>query len=147
MKKSMLIFWKIYHCWQFIQPAKIDCISFHMCHLSFRFDICSSQSVQHYRAKSYWANSAMASDSQWLLHKWLQEYDYMLFKAHPDSKVHGANMGPIWGRQDPGGPHVGTMTLAIWAGWSISWDGIEFDHVKFSEYKHFYIDTSHSRLE
>ena len=24
----------------------------------------------------------------------------------PDSKVHGANMGPIWGRQDPGGPHV-----------------------------------------
>ena len=23
----------------------------------------------------------------------------------PDSKVHGANMGPIWGRQDPGGPH------------------------------------------
>ena len=24
---------------------------------------------------------------------------------NPDSKVHGANMGPIWGRQDPGGPH------------------------------------------
>ena len=23
----------------------------------------------------------------------------------PDSKVHGANMGPTWGRQDPGGPH------------------------------------------
>ena len=23
-------------------------------------------------------------------------------------------MGPIWGRQDPGGPHVGTMNLAIW---------------------------------
>ena len=23
----------------------------------------------------------------------------------PDSKVHEANMGPIWGRQDPGGPH------------------------------------------
>ena len=31
----------------------------------------------------------------------------------PDSKVHGANMGPIWGRQDPGGPHVGPMNLAI----------------------------------
>ena len=25
----------------------------------------------------------------------------------PDSKIHGANMGPIWGWQDPGGPHVG----------------------------------------
>ena len=34
----------------------------------------------------------------------------------PDSKVHGANMGPIWGRQDPGGPHVGPMNLAIWGG-------------------------------
>ena len=32
----------------------------------------------------------------------------------PDSKVYGANMGPVWGRQDPGGPHVGPMNLAIW---------------------------------
>ena len=32
----------------------------------------------------------------------------------PDSKVHGANMGPTWGRQDPGGPHVGHVNLAIW---------------------------------
>ena len=31
----------------------------------------------------------------------------------PDSKVHGAYMGPTWGRQDPGGPHVGPMNLAI----------------------------------
>ena len=33
----------------------------------------------------------------------------------PDSKVRGANMGPIWGRQDSGGPHVGPMNFAIWA--------------------------------
>ena len=32
----------------------------------------------------------------------------------PDSKVHGAKMRPIWGRQDPGGPHVGPMNFAIW---------------------------------
>ena len=32
----------------------------------------------------------------------------------PDSKVHGANKGPIWGRQDPGGPHVGPMNFFIW---------------------------------
>ena len=32
----------------------------------------------------------------------------------PDRKVHGANMGPNWGRQDPGGPHVGPVNLAIW---------------------------------
>ena len=33
----------------------------------------------------------------------------------PDNKVHGANMGPIWVQQDPGGPHVGPMNFAIWA--------------------------------
>ena len=32
----------------------------------------------------------------------------------PDSKVHGADMGPTWLRQDPGGPHVDPMNLAIW---------------------------------
>ena len=32
----------------------------------------------------------------------------------PDRNVHGANMGPIWGREDPGGPHVGPMNFAIW---------------------------------
>ena len=34
-------------------------------------------------------------------------YDY------PDNKEYGANMGHIWGRQDPGGPHVGPMDFAI----------------------------------
>ena len=33
---------------------------------------------------------------------------------NPDSKVHGTNMGPIWGRRDPGGPDVGPMDIAIW---------------------------------
>ena len=32
---------------------------------------------------------------------------------YPNNKVHGANMGLIWGQQDPGGPHVGPMNLAI----------------------------------
>ena len=32
----------------------------------------------------------------------------------PDNKFHGANMGPTWGRQGPGGPHVGPMNYAIW---------------------------------
>ena len=38
---------------------------------------------------------------------------YTIVITAPDSKVHGANMGPIWGRQVPGGPHVGPMNLAI----------------------------------
>ena len=36
------------------------------------------------------------------------------FVTFPDSKVYGANMGPIWVQQDPGGPHVGTMNFTIW---------------------------------
>ena len=31
----------------------------------------------------------------------------------PDSKVLGANIGPIWGLKDPGGPHAGAMNFAI----------------------------------
>ena len=35
--------------------------------------------------------------------------------GHPDSKVDVANIGPMWGLQDPGGPHAGPMNFAIWA--------------------------------
>ena len=31
-----------------------------------------------------------------------------------DYEVHGANIGPIFGQQDPGGPNVGPMNFAIW---------------------------------
>ena len=37
-----------------------------------------------------------------------------LLYAIPDSKVHGANMVPIWGWQDAGGLHVSPMNFAIW---------------------------------
>ena len=43
-------------------------------------------------------------------------YDLKIKRHFPDNKVHGANMGPIWGRQDPGGPQVGPMKLAVWVG-------------------------------
>ena len=32
----------------------------------------------------------------------------------PDSKVHEANMRPIWADRNPGGPHVGPINCAIW---------------------------------
>ena len=41
-------------------------------------------------------------------------FQKIYLKMSPDSKVHVANMGPIWGRQDPGGPQVGPMNYAIW---------------------------------
>ena len=37
---------------------------------------------------------------------------------YPDSKVHVANMGPTWGRQDTSRPHVAPMNLAIWVSWA-----------------------------
>ena len=36
------------------------------------------------------------------------------YQHNPDSKVHGANIGPIWVRQDPEGPHTGPMNFAFW---------------------------------
>ena len=44
----------------------------------------------------------------WLATFWLNDSSF------PDSEVDGAYMGPTWGRQDPGGPHVGPMLLIIW---------------------------------
>ena len=41
-------------------------------------------------------------------------YFMTVAREGPDSKVHGANVGPSWGRQDPSGPHVGHMNFAIW---------------------------------
>ena len=38
---------------------------------------------------------------------------FACFSDFPDNEVHGANMGPMWGRQDPGGPHVGPMNKTI----------------------------------
>ena len=42
------------------------------------------------------------------------EKDHVGGRIYADSKVHGANTWPTWGRWDPGGPHVGPMNLAIW---------------------------------
>ena len=38
----------------------------------------------------------------------------VIFHPVPDSKVHGANMGPTWVLSAPDEPHVGPMNLAIW---------------------------------
>ena len=50
---------------------------------------------------------------------------------YPDSKVHGTYMGPTWGRQDPGGLHVGPMNLAIrvYADWHFNGQYVSPAHV------------------
>ena len=43
-----------------------------------------------------------------------QDWDLQIcILSLPYSKVHGAHMGPIWGRQVTGGPTVGPMNFAI----------------------------------
>ena len=63
----------------------------------------------------------------------------LAFKYH-DNKVHGANMGPIWGRQDPGRPHVGTMNFAIWV---IMDFGFNWSQTVFLTYAYF-ISIAHN---
>ena len=45
------------------------------------------------------------------VYKWCSVYHNI-----PDSKVHGANMGPTWVLSAPDGPHVGPINLAIRGG-------------------------------
>ena len=48
----------------------------------------------------------------------LQKMDHVamlsILPMQRESKAYGANMGSTWGRQDPGGPHVGHVNLATW---------------------------------
>ena len=58
----------------------------------------------------------------------------------PDSKVHGAYMGSIWGRQGLGGPHVGPWNFAIWADYTIGRSFLQYYQMtiyyqSFTEYK------------
>ena len=45
-------------------------------------------------------------------------YPHLILQS-PDSKIHGANMGPTWVLSAPDGPHVGPMNLAIRA---VTWE-------------------------
>ena len=60
----------------------------------------------------------------------------------PDSKVQGANTGPIWGRQDPGGPHVGPMFLAIWVFYTMSDDSLVTKKARASFMLFFYLNRN-----
>ena len=66
-------------------------------------------------------------ECMWLL--WKLELSAYQGYMDPDSKVHEVNMGPIWGRQDPNGLHVGPMNFAFWGDnsehSSLMWTNIE----------------------
>ena len=76
--------------------------------------------ILDYLSMSFMVTSLMPEQSQYgcpsdIIMKFDRKIrPYQATERQPYSKVHGANMGPIWGRQDPGGPHVGPMNLVIW---------------------------------
>ena len=50
----------------------------------------------------------------------IMESDWTIYNyTYPDSKVHGANMGPTLVLSTPDGPHVGPMNFAIWVAMQI----------------------------
>ena len=61
-------------------------------------------------------------------------------RNNPDGKVHGTNMGHTWGRQDPGGPHVGPMNFIAGNGCNFSFE--KFKHM-FYWYRAFLLKLSY----
>ena len=43
----------------------------------------------------------------------VKSFIFAVYKADPDTKVHGANVGPTWVLSVPDGLHIGPMNLAI----------------------------------
>ena len=70
---------------------------------------------------------------------------HVLTLIPPDSKVHGATMGPISGRQDQGGPHVGPMNFAIWASMDENIHYEVWDEI-ILKFENRYVITSHTLL-
>ena len=85
----------------------------HQTSLSISVTYCD-QSIQ-YRRLIYWQRltEIRGLNKCSFLLVYLSEAD----RKYPNSKIHGANMGPVWGRHDPGGSHVGPMNFGIWV-WS-----------------------------
>ena len=75
------------------------------------------RSPEHYQRKmanQIHIHNYHAMDNRSLLKLQQHAKVYLHVSRFPDSKVHGANMGSIWVRQDPGGPHICPMNFASW---------------------------------
>ena len=65
---------------------------------------------------------------------------------YPDSKVHGANVGPIMDRQDSGGPHVGPKNFAIWLVLIVLWNFETMLNISGAEYQEIVFSTAADTL-
>ena len=66
-----------------------------------------------YAYDNIWIHWDDCVDTQMVINLSISVNESTLFHANPNSKVHGANMGPTWVLSAPDGPHVRPMNLAI----------------------------------
>ena len=64
-------------------------------------------------AGSFCTEAKLLPNMHWYILEWQSTSSSNVWKQHPNSKVHGAHMGPTWVLSAPDGPHVGPMNLAI----------------------------------
>ena len=69
--------------------------------------MCRRQDIGQFGPTSMYYDSIARCAVDWVCNWWMDYHD---------NKVHWANVGPTWGRQDPGGLHVGPMNFNIWVG-------------------------------
>ena len=69
------------------------------------------------QAKGIWPVASLLMYIGTIWPQWVKSTASSSLNIIPDSKVHGDSMWPIWGRQDPGGPHVDLINLlsAMWS--------------------------------
>ena len=106
-------------------------------HLTVGRDIYIYISLYHKRASAFRLSMHVENNRKTCCIWICKDYYLYTIQAIPDSKVHGAHMGPIWGRQDPCGPHVGPMNFAAWdiTLWH-TWINEHVAHASNAQYHH-----------
>ena len=92
------------------------CVPIHEPYVGYPYVLCTERHILNALVVS-WIPTETGIIPDLTKHKWVVTFSWChqrRYQSNPDSKVPGANVGPIWGRQDPGGPHVGPMNFAIW---------------------------------
>ena len=103
---------------QLTRPSLVQIMAYHM----FSTKPLTEPKLTYYELE-LWEQIWLKSESKFKTSYWKNKFENVnyeipaiLFRHQyvcPDCKVHGENMGSIWGREDPDGPHVGPMNFVI----------------------------------
>ena len=131
----------VYHCtghFERIYRNCLDCLWWPLNDFTGSIDFCWFSVVAYSNRLKLYMSILSLSPRETSLHAWVHVVPYLVdafqVRFHwqithkkwvadlgsPDSKVRGANMGPIWVLSAPDGPLVGPMSFAIWGSFSQS---------------------------